>query len=105
MATVDRADKIYYCPLKTNRLIHRSSEGEGYQTIGSLEWTDLEKEKGKIVKVKNFPKNKKIKLFRLQIAEQRLVYIATNDLSQSSVGDVMDIYVFRLHSDGRTNPP
>ena len=84
MLYIDSLDKIYYCPLKSNRLVDDSFGKEKYKNIKNLEWDDEDLEDGKILKVKGFPGNKKVKLFRVIVSTDRTDYVATNDLSQSS---------------------
>ncbi len=84
MLYIDSLDKIYYCPLKNNRLVDDSFGKEKYKNIKKLEWDDEELKDGKIIKIKGFPANKKVKLFRVTVSTDRTDYVATNDLSQSS---------------------
>ncbi len=44
MLYIDSLEKVYYCPLKTNRLVDDSFGKEKYKNIESLEWSkeDLE---------------------------------------------------------------
>ena len=85
MLYIDSLDKIYYCPLKTNRLVDDSFGKEKYKNIKNLEWSDEDIESGKIIKIKGFPADKKVKLFRVTVSTDRTDYVATNDLSQSSL--------------------
>ena len=52
MALVDNLEKIYYCPLKINRLVDDTGGLEKYKKIGELSWNKLEKISGKIIKIK-----------------------------------------------------
>ena len=83
MKAIEKADKIYYCPLKSNRQVSESPD-EAYQRVDSLTWTDEELEKGKMVHLKKFPKGHQVKLFRLALSTQRTDYVVTNDPSQDS---------------------
>jgi len=47
-----------------------------------------ERRRGKLIKIKKFPKNKKVKLFRVTVSTDRTGYIATNDLSENSTHEV-----------------
>lgn len=85
MLYIDSLDKVYYCPLKTNRLVDDSFGKEKYKNIESLSWSEEELECGKIINIKAFPAQKKVKLFRVAISTDRTDYIATNDISQSSM--------------------
>ena len=95
MLYIDSLDKIYYCPLKTNRLVDDSFGKEKYKNIESLEWSNEELECGKIIKIKGFPADNKVKLFRVSISTDRTDYVATNDLSQSSTDVVQQVCKIR----------
>ena len=84
MLYIDSLDKIFYCPLKTNRLVDDSFGKEKYKNIKNLEWDNEELKDGKIIKIKGFPAKIKVKLFRVTVSTDRTDYVATNDLSQSS---------------------
>lgn len=81
--TIEEAEKIYYCPLKSNRQVTENSD-EAYQRVDSLTWTDHELEKGRMVHLKKFPKGHQVKLFRIALSTQRTEYVVTNDPSQDS---------------------
>ena len=85
MLYIDSLDKVYYCPLKVNRLVDDSFGKEKYKNIKDLEWSNEDLESGKIIKIKGFPADKKVKLFRVIVSTDRTDYVATNDLSQSSM--------------------
>ncbi|NET30372.1 MAG: hypothetical protein F6K01_35235 [Okeania sp. SIO1I7] len=55
MALVDNLEKIYYCPLKINRLVDDTGGLEKYKNIGELSWNQSEKISGKIIKIKGIP--------------------------------------------------
>lgn len=84
MLYIDSLDKVYYCPLKSNRLVDDSFGKEKYKNIKNLEWSDEDLKDGKIIKIKGFPGSKKVKLVRVNVSTDRTDYVATNDLSQSS---------------------
>lgn len=92
---IDSLDKIYYCPLKNNRLVDDTFAKEKYKRIELLEWSEEELECGKIVKIKGFPAPKKVKLFRVTVSTNRTDYIVTNDLSQSSTDVVQEVCKIR----------
>ncbi|MBD2416031.1 transposase [Nostoc calcicola FACHB-389] len=95
MLYIDSLDKIYYCPLKNNRLVDDIFGLEKYKRIELLEWSAEELDCGKIIKIKGFPANKKVKLFRVTVSTNRTDYIATNDLSQSSTDVVQEVCKIR----------
>ncbi len=91
MAMIDDLGKIYYCPLKKNRLVDDTGGVEKYQSIERLTWDHFDEQSGKLIKIKNFPKDKKVKLFRVTVSTNRTEYVATNDLTQQSTLDVKKI--------------
>jgi hypothetical protein len=95
MLYIDSLDKIYYCPLKDNRLVDDTFGKEKYKRIELLQWSEEELECGKIIKIKGFPANKKVKLFRITVSTNRTDYVVTNDLSQSSTDVVQQVCKIR----------
>jgi len=95
MLYIDSLDKIYYCPLKDNRLVDDTFGKEKYKRIELLQWSEEELESGKIIKIKGFPANKKVKLFRVTVTTNRTDYVVTNDLSQSSTDVVQQVCKIR----------
>jgi hypothetical protein len=56
--------------------------------VDELDWSEEELEKGKLIKIKGFPKNYKVKLFRVVVVHScRTEWIVTNDLSRDSAHD------------------
>ena len=89
MKTIERAGKIYYCPLKANRQITLDANAT-YSRVDALTWPDDELQTGKLVHLKGFPKGHHLKLFRLVVSAHRTEYVVTNDLSQESSDDTRD---------------
>ena len=84
LKAVEALDKVYYAPLKCNRLVSTSVETP-YQRVEALTWTQTEVTEGKLAHIKKFPKGHQVKVFRLTSDSGRTEYIATNDLSQCDV--------------------
>ena len=84
--------KIYYCPVKNNRLVDDTGNPNGgkaaYKPVSSLDWDQTTLEQGKLVKVKGFPGSTKVKLFCVQVSTNRTDYVITNDLTQGSADGV-----------------
>ena len=59
MALIDNLGKIYYCPLKSNRLVDDTGGVEKYKKVQELNWNETEKLSGKTIKFKGFPRDKK----------------------------------------------
>lgn len=90
MAQIDQLEKLYYCPLKTNRRVDDSGGHQPYQRVDELLWSSEELQKGKLIKVRGFPAHKKVKLFRVTVSTNRTDDVATNDLSQTCTDTVQD---------------
>ena len=84
MLLIESLNKQYYCPLKNNRQVDDSSQVKSYQRVDSLGWNHQELDLGKTVKIKGFPKEHKVKLFRVEVSTHRTDYVVTNDLTQDS---------------------
>ena len=95
MALIEHLGKIYYCPLKRNRLVDDTGGVERYKQIEQLCWSREEQQQGKLIKIKNFPSHKKVKLFRVTVSTDRTDYIVTNDLSQNSTDEVQEANAVR----------
>ena len=95
MGLIEKLGKIYYCPLKRNRLVNDSGGVEKYKKIENLSWSTEERQEGKLIKIKNFPSDKKVKLFRVTVSTDRTDYIVTNDLSQNSTDEVQQVNAVR----------
>jgi hypothetical protein len=85
MMLVEGAGKTFYCPLKVNRSVDDSGGKRPYRRVDSLEWSEQELELGKLIKVKGFPGDYKLKLFRVVVNTHRTEWIVTNDLSRDSL--------------------
>jgi hypothetical protein len=95
MELIDELGKIYYCPLKKNRLVDETGGREKYKHIEQINWTSLEIKPGKIIKINKFPQDKKVKLFRVTVSTDRTEYVATNNLKQSEIDNVQKFCCLR----------
>jgi hypothetical protein len=92
MLFIEGMAKKYYCPLKSNRQIDDSGGEHSYQRIDALEWSERELERGsKLIKVKGFPKEHKVKLFRVVVHPRRTEWIVTNDSTRDSVHEARKV--------------
>lgn len=92
---VESLGKSYYCPLKSNRLVDDSEGQRPYRHVSELDWNENEVAHGKTIKLKKFPKNHKVKLFRVEVSTNRTDWVVTNDLAQDSTQDVQDACALR----------
>jgi len=95
MVIIEALKKVYYCPLKDNRQVDDSGGTQPYQRVDGLRWSDAEKQHGKVIKLKGFPRDHKVKLSRVVLSTQRTDYIVTNEMAQNNVKVVQDVCGFR----------
>lgn len=74
--------KLFYCPLKSNRLVDDAGGQQPYQSLALLTWSAQEVAHGKLIKVRKMPKDVKLKLFRVLVSPHRTDYLVTNELEQ-----------------------
>ncbi|TAD78055.1 MAG: hypothetical protein EA001_08535 [Oscillatoriales cyanobacterium] len=97
MALIDQLGKIYYRPLKSNRLVDDSAGQLPYRRTDHLSWSDRELTSGKLIKIRNFPADKKVKLFRATVSFHRTDFVVTNDQTQDSTQATTTICGVRWH--------
>jgi hypothetical protein len=68
---------------------------EDYKSVESLSWKPTELQLGQTIKIKTFPKFKKVKLFRVIVSPNKTEYVASNDLNQSTTSDVQKVCAIR----------
>jgi hypothetical protein len=91
MLLIDGMKKTFYCPLKSNRQVDDSGGEHPYQWVDALDWSDEELKQGKRIKVKGFPKDYKVKLFRVVVTSSRTEWIVSNDLSRDSAHETQEV--------------
>ena|ERR1700759_1345454 len=103
---IESLKKIYYCPLKDNRQVDDSHGARPYRRVDSLEWSEAELASGKRIKIKGFPKEHKVRAFRVAVSTHRTDYVVTNDWAQDSTEATQKACGFRwkieqLHREGK----
>lgn len=95
MLQIEKLGKIYYCPLKDNRQVDDSGGSKPYQRVDSIAWNEAEHQHGKVIKIKGFPAQHKVKVFRVVLSTQGTDYVVTNEMAQDNVEVVQDVCGFR----------
>jgi hypothetical protein len=106
MLFIESLQKLYYCPLKDNRRVDDSGGERAYQRVDSLEWSKSELAHGKRIKIRGFPKDHKVQLFRVEVSTHRTDYVVTNDPAQDSTEATQEVCGIRwkieqLHREGK----
>lgn len=84
MLYIESLGKIYYCPLKDNRQVDDSGGDAPYQRVDTLAWDAVSLVRGKTIKIKGFPKDHKVRLFRVEVSTHRTDWVVTNDRTQDA---------------------
>lgn len=87
--------KRYYCPVKADRQVDDSRGEKAYQRVDSLAWDERELRRGKRIKLKGFPKEHKVQLFRVEVSTHRTEYVVTNDIAQDSAQGAREVCAVR----------
>jgi len=87
--------QTFYCPLKSNRKVDDSGGQSPYRAVSELEWSEQELQRGKLVKIHGFPRDYKVKLFRVVLSSQRTEYVVTNDVAQDSTQGTRQVCAVR----------
>ncbi len=95
MQLIDGLGKYYYCVLKKNRLVDDTHGVDKYKSIEQLLWNEPDLKYGKLIKVKTFAQDKKVKLFRVIVSTDRTEYVVTNHITQNSTDDVQQVCAVR----------
>lgn len=106
MLLIESLQKFYYCPLKDNRQVDDSNGLHPYQRVDSLAWSAEELAHGKRIKIKGFPKDHKVRLFRVAVSTHRTDWVVTNDPTQDTTEATQAACGFRwkieqLHREGK----
>jgi len=92
---IESLGKFYDVPLKSNRQVDDSGGNLKYKRVDELGWNSMDLTLGKTIKIKEFPKEHKVKLFRVVVSENRTDWVITNDLSQNSTNATQDACAIR----------
>jgi hypothetical protein len=87
MLQIHDLGKIFYCPIKSNRLVDDSGGYQPYRPVSEIGWSTDTLLHGTTIKIKKFPGTFKVKLFRVPVSTSRTDYVVTNDLTQDSWED------------------
>ena len=97
MLLINDHKKIFYCPMRKNRLAKHKESTEKYQPLRSFEWSNDELSQGKLIRLKGMPEHLVMKLFSVAISPNRTDFIVTNDTSQTCSDDTKKICAIRWY--------
>jgi hypothetical protein len=105
MQFIETLQKVYYGPLNDNRQVDDADGQQPYQRVDALTWQADELAHGKRIKLKGFPKDHKVRLFRVAVSTHRTDWVVTNDPTQDATEATQQACGFRwkieqLHREG-----
>jgi hypothetical protein len=95
MLFISDLGKLFYCPIKSNRLARRSDTEDHFKKVTELNWSDDELQSGKPIRLKGMPKDFAMKLFRVPVSTNRTDHVVTNDPSQYCSDDTRKVCAMR----------
>lgn len=95
MLFVHDMEKIFYCPIKSNRLVRSYGTKDYYQAVTDISMDETELQSGKMIRLKGMPENFQMKLFRVPVSTNRTDYVVTNDPSQHCSNDTRQVCAIR----------
>ena len=95
MLFIESVHKTYYCPLKDNRQVDDSGGQRPYGRVDALTWNADEQTHGKRIKIKGFPKDRQVRLFRVEVSTHRTDWVVTHDPSRDSTQATQEACGFR----------
>jgi hypothetical protein len=84
MLFMESLPQSYYCPLKDHRQVDDTAGAQPYRRVEALAGSSHERAHGKRIKIKGFPKDHKVRCFRVAVSTHRTDYVVTNDQTQDS---------------------
>jgi hypothetical protein len=79
MLLINDHKKIFYCPMRKNRLAKLKGSEDAYQPLRNLEWSQVELIQGKLIRLKGLPEHLEMKQFSVAISPNRTDLVATDD--------------------------
>jgi hypothetical protein len=92
---IESLDNFYYVPLKCNRQVDDSGGVLKCKRVDDLSWSSVDLTLGKTIKIKEFPKEHKVKLFQVVVSDNCTDRVIANDLSQNSIGETQKVCAIR----------
>ena len=87
--------KLFYCPIKKNRLARPSGSDVTYQQVTKLGFNEQQYTEGQLIQLKNMPAAIPLKLFSVAVSSNRTDFVVTNDTSQACADDTKKICAIR----------
>jgi SRSO17 transposase len=91
MLQIHDEGKLFYCPVRSNRLGKDDPTAKIYTPLKQLAWTEPELQQGKKIRLRGMPREFSMKMFRVTVSPHRTDYVVTNDPSQTCANDTQQV--------------
>lgn len=95
MLFIDGSSKAYWCPVRNNRLADDSEGTDKYKSVKNIVFGAAALRHGKVVKLKSYPSDHPVKLFRIIGANRMVDHVATNQIKENAVEKALLMGGFR----------
>ena len=95
MLMIHNAHKLFYCPIRRNRLVKENDDEKYYIKVEDLQWNEHSECYGKTIRIRHLPRVFKLKLFRVPVSSRRTEHIVTNDKSIETRNALQEVYAHR----------
>src|SRR5215212_8325843 len=95
MLFLESLQQSYYCPLKDHRQVDDTAGAQPYRRVEALAGSSHERAHGNRIKIKGFPKDHKVRGFRVAVSTHRTDYVVTNDPTQDPTPATPEVCGFR----------
>ncbi len=95
MLFLESLRKLYDCPLQDHRQVDDSGGTPSYRRVDSLAWSTETLAHGKTIKIKGFPQDPTVRLFRVEVSTHRTDGVVTNDQTQEATEATQEACGFR----------
>lgn len=97
MLHIHSANKLFYCPIKKNRLARIAGTEQKYQQVSLFDWSDEQLSVGQLVQLRGMPSAIPLKMFSITVSANRVDCVVTNDTSQTCSDDTKKICAIRWY--------
>lgn len=97
MLFIHELGKLFYCPVRKNRMLRPIDSEDKHEKITDLPWSDEQLAVGQLVQLKGMPKQIPLKMFSVSVSKNRTDYVVTNDVSQTCSDDTKQICAIRWY--------
>lgn len=94
MKAIESLHKIYYCPIKSNRMVRQNDEDK-YEEVSKIEFSQQQLATGLQIHLRGFPQSHRVQLFYIEASTSQVSYVVTNSKHRQSAERVAKMCALR----------